>query len=40
MQQYDEEGVEGEMPGPMLIAKLEEAGINNADVKKLADAGF
>lgn len=24
----------------MLIAKLEEHGINNADVKKLIDAGF
>ncbi|KAL4459840.1 hypothetical protein ABPG74_003366 [Tetrahymena malaccensis] len=26
--------------GPMLISKLEEHGINNADVKKLIDAGF
>ena len=29
-----------EFTGPVLIAKLEEVGINNADVKKLMDAGF
>lgn len=39
MADYAEEGVEGS-DGPMLINKLEEHGINNADVKKLIDAGF
>lgn len=29
-----------EFQGPMLIHKLEEKGINTADVKKLIDAGF
>ncbi len=35
MQQHVAEDEENEMAGPMLIAKLEEVGINNADVKKL-----
>lgn len=39
MTEYAEEGVEVS-DGPMLISKLEEHGINNADVKKLIDAGF
>jgi len=39
MADYAEEGVEAS-DGPMLISKLEEHGINNADVKKLLDAGF
>jgi len=35
-----EEEVENEQTGPMLISKLEECGINSADIKKLVDAGF
>lgn len=34
----DEEDVQ--MSGPMLIQKLGEAGINQQDIKKLADAGL
>ena len=29
-----------EFSGPTLIQKLEEVGINNADIKKLVEAGF
>ena len=29
-----------EFSGPMLICKLEEVGINSADIKKLMDAGY
>ena len=36
----NEEEDEGEVSGPTLIHKLEEAGINAADIKKLVDAGF
>lgn len=39
MAEYAEE-TEALNDGPMLISKLEEHGINNADVKKLIDAGF
>ncbi len=39
MAEYAEES-EGVNDGPMLISKLEEHGINNADVKKLIDAGY
>jgi DNA repair protein RAD51 len=35
-----EEEEDSDLGGPMLIAKLEEVGINNADIKKLMDAGF
>ena len=35
-----EEEEEVDFPGPMLIQKLEEVGINSADIKKLSDAGF
>lgn len=38
MAEYGEEHETSD--GPMLISKLEEHGINNADVKKLIDAGF
>lgn len=39
MQEAQDEG-EMEFQGPMLISKLEEMGINSADIKKLTDAGF
>jgi len=35
-----EDNDESENTGPMMIHKLEEAGINAADIKKLVDAGF
>lgn len=36
-----EEGEEGlQISGPLLINKLQEAGIHAQDIKKLADAGF
>jgi DNA repair protein RAD51 len=35
-----EEEEETDFPGPMLIQKLEEVGINQADIKKMIDAGF
>jgi len=35
-----DEEEETDFPGPMLIQKLEEVGINQADIKKLIDAGF
>eukprot|EP00330_Aristerostoma_sp_ATCC50986_P007733 CAMPEP_0114588788 /NCGR_PEP_ID=MMETSP0125-20121206/11409_1 /TAXON_ID=485358 ORGANISM="Aristerostoma sp., Strain ATCC 50986" /NCGR_SAMPLE_ID=MMETSP0125 /ASSEMBLY_ACC=CAM_ASM_000245 /LENGTH=178 /DNA_ID=CAMNT_0001785371 /DNA_START=23 /DNA_END=559 /DNA_ORIENTATION=- len=35
-----DEEEEVDFPGPMLIQKLEEVGINSADIKKLSDAGF
>jgi DNA repair protein RAD51 len=38
MQSVEED--ETEFKGPLLISKLEEVGINNADIKKLIDAGL
>jgi DNA repair protein RAD51 len=38
--QHADDDEELEISGPMMIQKLEEVGINNADIKKLADAGF
>lgn len=35
-----EEDDDMELGGPMLVSKLEEAGINASDIKKLVDAGF
>jgi DNA repair protein RAD51 len=35
-----DEDEESDFPGPMLINKLEEVGINQSDIKKLVDAGF
>lgn len=35
-----EESDENEVSGPTMIHKLEEVGINAADIKKLVDAGF
>lgn len=35
-----DEDEELESIGPTLIQKLEEVGINNADIKKLIDAGY
>ena len=37
MQNYQEEE---ESSGPMLIQKLEEVGINTADIKKLTEVGY
>ena len=36
----NEDEEENDVSGPTLIQKLEEAGINAADIKKLVDAGF
>jgi len=35
-----EEDEDYDMGGPTLIQKLEEHGINNADIKKLTEAGY
>ncbi len=41
MQQANRQDEEEEFDmGPTLIQKLEEVGINNADIKKLIEAGF
>ena len=40
MQAAREDADEVDFEGPMPINKLEEAGINSADIKKLMDAGF
>ena len=36
----DEGDDNNDVSGPILISKLEEAGINASDIKKLVDAGF
>jgi DNA repair protein RAD51 len=39
-QATEEQGDDVQMSGPLLIQKLQEAGINAQDIKKLADAGL
>ncbi|KAK4688474.1 DNA repair protein RAD51, partial [Tremellales sp. Uapishka_1] len=39
-QQHGEEDEDSHMMAPMLVAKLQEAGISASDTKKLADAGY
>lgn len=39
-QQQQEEEEEVQISGPMLVQKLQEAGIHPNDIKKLEDAGF
>ena len=38
--QYEEQEAEDQQGGPILVVKLQEAGITPQDIKKLSDAGL